>query len=692
MPLPLPNLDDRRWADLVEEGRALIPRYAPAWNDHNYHDLGITLLEAAAWVSEQTIYRLNRVTPAARRAFLGLVGFAPRPPRPARTMLALTPAAPTAVPADTVITAADAQARAVPLRTLRDLDAGTATIAEAATRAKDTDPLVVAPPGNLLPFGADPAPGAVVTFAFAALPTTQPVALGMRLQGPGQDRTERERIAAEMALQREAWPAVLPALPWPPAMLPPVPAFDPARHHSARVVWEVLTGNAPEQWTPLVNVAPEQRPQPGEVADATRALTLDGIVEFRAPPTAVTADLTGSGQRYWLRALLAAGAYEAPPLLLAVRVNAVEAEQSSADEGPAALGTGNGLPGQTFTIAGGPVVFDSVEVTTAEGGATHSWRVCESLGRSTRMDRDVALDPTAATVTCGDGERGAVFPRLASVAARGRRTLAAAGNIGAGRATQTIAGTSVQAAWDAAVGGADQESLEQAAGRAIEVLHAHERLIEVAAAAGVTTLDQLDPQLVRALPVPSRAVNVLDIERLALAVPGTRVARARAWPGVHPDYPGWQAPGLVTVIVVPDSPTARPSPSAGLRQAVCQFLAVRRTLGSRLLVVGPAYLEVSVNARLRIGRTAPAARVRQLALDALARFFDPRRGGPAGFGWPFGRDVFRSEVLQLLDGIPGVDHVEALTLTAGDREPSCGNVALCPTWLTASGRQAVETV
>lgn len=29
MPLPLPNLDDRRWEDLVEEGRALIPLYRP---------------------------------------------------------------------------------------------------------------------------------------------------------------------------------------------------------------------------------------------------------------------------------------------------------------------------------------------------------------------------------------------------------------------------------------------------------------------------------------------------------------------------------------------------------------------------------------------------------------------------------------------------------------------------------------
>ena len=45
MPLDIPNLDDRRWADLVEDARALIPRQAPRWTDHNAHDPGITFIE-----------------------------------------------------------------------------------------------------------------------------------------------------------------------------------------------------------------------------------------------------------------------------------------------------------------------------------------------------------------------------------------------------------------------------------------------------------------------------------------------------------------------------------------------------------------------------------------------------------------------------------------------------------------------
>ena len=51
MPLPLPNLDTRRWADLVDEGVALVPRYGGTWTDHNVHDPGITLIELFAYLS-----------------------------------------------------------------------------------------------------------------------------------------------------------------------------------------------------------------------------------------------------------------------------------------------------------------------------------------------------------------------------------------------------------------------------------------------------------------------------------------------------------------------------------------------------------------------------------------------------------------------------------------------------------------
>ncbi|MCM8596521.1 baseplate J/gp47 family protein [Accumulibacter sp.] len=73
MPLTLPNLDDRRYLDLVEEARALIPTHAPEWTNHNASDPGIMLIELFAWLSEMLIYRLNRVTDENARKFLWLL-------------------------------------------------------------------------------------------------------------------------------------------------------------------------------------------------------------------------------------------------------------------------------------------------------------------------------------------------------------------------------------------------------------------------------------------------------------------------------------------------------------------------------------------------------------------------------------------------------------------------------------------
>jgi hypothetical protein len=82
MPLTLPNLDDRVFQDLVDEARALIPAYEPAWTNHNPSDPGITLIEMFAWIAETMVYRANRVTAANTNAFLKLLngpGWVPTP-------------------------------------------------------------------------------------------------------------------------------------------------------------------------------------------------------------------------------------------------------------------------------------------------------------------------------------------------------------------------------------------------------------------------------------------------------------------------------------------------------------------------------------------------------------------------------------------------------------------------------------
>lgn len=73
MPLPIPNLDDRTFDQLVTEGRSLIPRYTKTWTNHNPSDPGITLMEMLAYLTETGIYQLNQVPPASLEQFLRLI-------------------------------------------------------------------------------------------------------------------------------------------------------------------------------------------------------------------------------------------------------------------------------------------------------------------------------------------------------------------------------------------------------------------------------------------------------------------------------------------------------------------------------------------------------------------------------------------------------------------------------------------
>ena len=151
---------------------------------------------------------------------------------------------------------------------------------------------------------------------------------------------------------------------------------------------------------------------------------------------------------------------------------------------------------------------------------------------------------------------------------------------------------------------------------------------------------------------PTKAVSVLDLERIALDVPGTRVARARAWPGVHARFSCLSAPGAITLVVIPDLAIPQPQPSAGLLRALKRYLHRRRMVTTMLDLVGPTYLAVSVRATVRLRRGAAPADVSVRIEQALNTFLNPLHGGPDGRGWPFGRPVYRAEILQLIDGVP----------------------------------------
>ena len=73
MPIPLPNLDDRTYTELVAEAQAMIPTVYPEWTNHNPSDPGVVLTELLAWLTEMTLFQVNEITDGHTEAFLELL-------------------------------------------------------------------------------------------------------------------------------------------------------------------------------------------------------------------------------------------------------------------------------------------------------------------------------------------------------------------------------------------------------------------------------------------------------------------------------------------------------------------------------------------------------------------------------------------------------------------------------------------
>lgn len=177
---------------------------------------------------------------------------------------------------------------------------------------------------------------------------------------------------------------------------------------------------------------------------------------------------------------------------------------------------------------------------------------------------------------------------------------------------------------------------------------------------------------------PDRAVTDVDFERLALLA-DPRVARARCLPrrnleSENPHAKATDKAGHISVIIVPaaNGNVTNPQPSAELLQAVKNYLEPRRLLTTQVHVVGPRYVTIRVRLTLMLKRDALVDQVRTQAVAALESFLHPLTGGVESQGWPFGRDVYVSEIYALLDRLSGVDYVtktdnrDELLLTADE--------------------------
>lgn len=169
--------------------------------------------------------------------------------------------------------------------------------------------------------------------------------------------------------------------------------------------------------------------------------------------------------------------------------------------------------------------------------------------------------------------------------------------------------------------------------------------IDVDAEAGTTTVQWSPIQL------PEHFVADLGAGLLASASPLPRI--------------GVAGPGEV-LIVAPGGG----QPGEDLCDVAFELLRRRAPAASRFTVRGPrqAVVDIAVSVvREPFGLQRTDALQRDVS-TALARYLDPVNGGPDGSGWPFGFPVHRSALDNIIERVPGVDHVHWLAV--GDDERS----------------------
>ncbi len=641
MVLPAPNLDDRRFQQLVDEAKRYVQQSCPEWTDHNVSDPGVTLIETFAHMVDQLLYRLNRVPEKNYLAFLDLLGVRLFPPTAAKADVTFWLSAPqpetVLLPAGTeVATGGGDTAEAVVFATVDELPIVPSSLVRLVTRSaggdyvdrtRDLDS------GKDVPcFQAAPAVGDATLFGLsAAVPRCAVVLrLDSRVEGIGVDPRQ-----------------------------PPL-------------VWEAWDGQG---WIPC-----------DTDEDGTGGLNRPGEVVLHVP-AGHTASVVVGQRAGWLRCRVVEPLPDQPfysesPTVREAEVftiggtTTVEHAEVELD---VPVGESAGVPGQRFTLPTAPVLLDGdpVVVRVSTGAGWEDWTVVENFGTSVPDDRHVVLDASAGeflfppAVREPDGSLrryGAVPPKGAMIRVPRYRTGGGrAGNVARGaisvlRSSEPY--VSEVENREAAIGGVDAETVAEAKVRV--------------------------PHRMRVL---ERAVTAADHELIARqAVPS--LARVRCLPIVG-------EAGGARVLVVPDAVADEGDrlrfeqlmPSDEVLATVARQLDERRLLGTRLVVEPPRYQGVTVVARL-LTVDAEANGVHETALAALYRYLNPLRGGPDGTGWAFGGSVRFGEVFAVLQRVPGVARVEEVRLfpanpLTGARGAPVEHVELAPNALVFSHQHQI---
>lgn len=743
--LPLPDLDDRFFKQIVEESKKMIPKFAPQWTDENYHDPGITFIELFAWLAEMQQYYLNQITVKNELKFLKLMGRIPREAVPARADVTFE-GVPNEIylPKGTRLAAGNQT-----FETEEPLLLVSAQI-EKVIAFSDSDSIDYSSPNRnknvtYLAFGRDAKKGNRLYIGFdRELPLCRNLCLTLNLH---------EKYPVRRGSSENCKAELIP---------------------SARVSWSYYgsgTGRkAKPAWLPLQ-----------VVGDDTVQLSCSGRITFQIPTQMRQGKIhpANDKSRCWICCTVEEGGYELPPKLEQILLNTISAVQRKTLSELVSFPS-SGQPGMFIDSSKHLPLYglNKVQVQT-ENGYWRYWKEVKDLSAAEASDPFYILDRNMAekkvTVRFGDGKHGMLPPtgqdkiRLISylpsfqverllgmsnglpgqlfqmhnlpvfaqsfrlqVGVRipgfkeylwqdwvrvddfeaskpGDRHYMINGETGEilfgdnekGIIPEAAASTNL-CIISCQTGGGDLGNVKENEINIIvdktDELQAIKVTNHFSATGGTEreTIEDAKRSVRRELKKQYRAVTAEDFEEIAKATPGLRVARVKAIPlfekGLK-DYPQNKAPAQVTVAVLPYSESKKPVPSKGFIETIKRHLDNFRLITTEVHVIPPEYIKITVHAVIVV--TSDLKFDPEKILLALERLLHPLDNPDGSKGWPFGRTVYKGDIYGAINRIDKVEFIKDLWLDAegtGIRKTQSGDIKIPPYGLAYSGEHEIEIV
>lgn len=656
MPLPVPNLDDRRFDDLVAEAKARLATHLPELTQIAPGDPVHSFIDLFAWLTETILYRANLIPERQRRVFLNLLQIPVRPARAARGVVCVD-AGPNSVSLPSLLKdGAQLHAGKQALTTLGELQSTCLSLQVAIKQELDTDALT----------------------AMGLTLQDLHEQFGLRkgeIPKPFQPRRfdiGKETLRLEKSLDESFYLACIAPSQLQGQLTLLRKQLAGIRLNLAIAPADELEGDAINELKPrelkweLVSLGEDGETiyLPLEIiSDSSKGGRQVGVVRLRLPKNPAllqafaNADPMFSGMQdlppeladqveaarvaFWLRLRCP----DDPDIELGyLGLNGVDviAQGQRRDQ---IVGMGTGLPEQVIALPDSQIDAASIALDVEENGTWMPWQAVDFLAGQAPDAKVFRLDAETGYVYFGDGVANGRRPpegariRIASYRFGGGN----AGNLPVGTIKEIVDGSprlKPRHEWPLS-GGLDAESVEQA-----------ERRI---------------PQF---LTHRNRAVTREDFKLITESNPVNPVARAEVregfLPGSNIDASRDKVPGVVSVFVMPPAEAVlgnTPKPTKGLLKDVFHYLLQRIMLGTELYVLSPQFVPVAVSVLVQVRDPQTEQETLREVQQALVDYlWAIAPGGANGTGWPLGFSVRANELFTQASRVDGVQAINALAL------------------------------